>query len=107
MTNANILLIPKRVIEKIGIFHKGYIHGCADYDYSLTAQRENIPTFTTAHICGKCEFDHMDSKSEIDRLISMSFNERKNTSYIRHILTKIIFFSSKGTYPKGIFFVGY
>ena len=82
LTNANILLIPKRVIEKIGIFHKGYIHGCADYDYSLTAQRENIPTFTTAHICGKCEFDHMDGKSEIDRLISMSFNERKK--YILH-----------------------
>ena len=82
LTNANILLIPKKVVEKIGIFHEGYIHGCADYDYSLTAQRNNIPTFTTAHVCGKCEFDHMNGKSEIDRLISMSFNERKK--YILH-----------------------
>lgn len=82
LTNANILLIPKQVVEKIGIFHEGYIHGGADYDYSLTAQRNNIPTFATAHVCGKCEFDHMNGKSEIDRLISMSFKERKK--YIMH-----------------------
>lgn len=103
LTNANILLIPKQVVEKIGIFHEGYIHGGADYDYSLTAQRNNIPTFATAHVCGKCEFDHMNGKSEIDRLISMSFKERKNTSCIRRMQIKIIFFSSKETYPKVYF----
>lgn len=77
LTNANILLIPKEVVEKIGIFHEGYIHGSADYDYSMTAQRYNIPTFTTSHVCGKCEFDHINGKAEIDKLISMSFKERK------------------------------
>lgn len=77
MTNANILLIDRNVVDKIGIFYKGYIHGCADYDYSMTAKKNNFPTLTTAKCCGKCEYDHLSGLAEIKKLMSMSFKQRK------------------------------
>lgn len=76
-TNANILLIDRSVVDKIGIFYKGYIHGCADYDYSMTAKKNNIPTLTTAKCCGKCEYDHPSGLAEIQKLMPMSFKQRK------------------------------
>lgn len=43
LTNANILLVPKVVVDKIGIFYEGYKHGRANNDYSLLARRKGIP----------------------------------------------------------------
>ena len=77
LTNANILLVPASVVETIGIFHKGYRHGCADNDYSMMAHRHKIPVYSTAHICGECEHDHHTQEEEIKMLSTLSKEERE------------------------------
>ena len=81
LTNANILLVPTAVVEKIGTFYKGYQHGCADNDYSMEAHRHNIPVFSTAHICGECQHDHHTQEEEIKMLSTLSKAEREE--YVR------------------------
>lgn len=76
MTNANILLVPPSVVREIGIFHEGYQHACADYDYSSQARKRGIPVLVTANTCGECECDHDTQKEEILRLMEMSLSER-------------------------------
>lgn len=77
MTHANILLVHHDVVNVQGIFHKGYIHGAADEDYSMTARRNHFPITVTSHICGECPCDHDSNKEEIERLMTMSLKERK------------------------------
>ena len=76
-TNANILLVPKYVVDKIGIFHKGYHHGKADYDYSCVASQKGIPVILTGKACGKCEHDHIKYAFIARKVVSMSLKERK------------------------------
>ena len=75
-TNANILLVPGSVVEKIGIFHEGYHHGAADYDYSITARKHGFPVLLTSHFCGKCDHDHILYTSVAKKVISMTLKER-------------------------------
>jgi GT2 family glycosyltransferase len=58
MAHANILLVPTYVVEKIGIFNTDYIHGGADHDYTLYANRHGIPVLVTSNYCGICNNDH-------------------------------------------------
>lgn len=80
--NANILMISKEVVNKIGIFHDGYIHGAADQDYCMQVRKNGIPALITANIAGECEYDHFSEKEECEKLIKMSFHERK--AYVYH-----------------------
>lgn len=75
-TNANILLVAKDVTDKIGVFYKGYIHGAADYDYSIQAKKHGFISLITANVCGKCERDHRDWNTEKNTILSMSKEER-------------------------------
>lgn len=84
MTNANILLIPKSVVDAIGIFYERYRHGAADYDYTIMARKKGIPVLITADYCGRCDNDHPDRKSEAKKIISMSLQDRK--AYFSHPL---------------------
>ena len=77
LTHANILMVHKKVVDTIGIFHKGYTHACADNDYSMTAHRHNIPVYSTSHVCGECEHDHDTRREEAQRLIGMTLAERR------------------------------
>ena len=56
--NANILWIDKSVVQKIGILDDRYVHGIADYDYALRANKNNIPVLLTMGIGGLCDNDH-------------------------------------------------
>lgn len=76
-TNANILMVAKAVTEKIGIFYKGYIHGAADYDYSIQAKKHGFTAFITANVCGKCERDHRNWSDERNKILKMNSVERK------------------------------
>ena len=76
-TNANILLVHKSVVDKIGIFWEKYSHGKADYDYSNMARKKKIPVLLTARFCGRCDNDHKSSKEFEKSIIKMSFAERK------------------------------
>ncbi|MBQ7180169.1 MAG: glycosyltransferase family 2 protein [Bacteroidaceae bacterium] len=84
-TNANILLVPRSVVERIGIFHDGYRHSCADYDYALMAGRHGIPSFVTGFPCGVCDFDHPDQWGKQKKLEQMTRAERR--AYFAHPLT--------------------
>lgn len=84
MTNANILLVPSAVVDKIGIFYSGFNHSSADNDYTLMARRHNIPVLITAEACGQCDNDHGSSSLRQDKILSMSLSERK--AYYSHPL---------------------
>lgn len=57
-TNANCLLIPHSVVEKIGIFSEKYIQSIADYDYSMRVVRAGLPVLILPGYAGECEYDH-------------------------------------------------
>lgn len=76
-TNANILLVPKKVVDTIGIFYEGFKHGKADYDYSNTARKAGIPVIITANPCGKCDKDHLDQLAIAKKVTGMSLKQRK------------------------------
>lgn len=77
LTNANILLIPRSIVDVIGIFYEKYKHGKADFDYSNMVRRAGYPVVLTAKSCGYCEKDHLDYNALADKVIGMSLNERK------------------------------
>lgn len=77
MTNANIMLVHKNVVSKIGILNKDYIHGAADFDYTYTARKNDIPVLITANHCGICDFDHMNDNDHKNKLCSMTLKDRK------------------------------
>lgn len=75
-TNANILLVHKSVVDKIGIFYEGYRHGNADFDYSMKARRDGIPVLLTKSHCGVCENDHILGDDLKTKILSMNQKER-------------------------------
>jgi len=83
-TNANILLVPKSVVNKIGIFYGGFQHGRADNDYTMMARKKGIPVLITAEICGECHNDHERPEEIQKMIIGMTLAERK--SYFNHPL---------------------
>ena len=78
LANANIMLVSRAVVEKIGILSEGYSHGKADYDYTLTANKNNIPVLVAPENCGHCKNDHKDIYEGFG---DKSFIERKRILY--------------------------
>lgn len=78
MPNANILLVSRKVCNSIGILSKDFLHGAADWDYGLRALKAGFPVLTTSLICGYCKKDHDNAMQEAEKVISMSFIERKD-----------------------------
>lgn len=78
LTNANILLVPRKVADRLGIFYEGFRHGNADYDYSNSARKAGIPVVLTAHFCGRCDRDHLDLKERAEKVVSMSLKQRRD-----------------------------
>ncbi len=75
-TNANILLVSREVVNKVGIFFEGYIHSGSDYDYGLMVRKAGFPALVTPHICGRCEFDHISDAEICQQFMRMSLKER-------------------------------
>lgn len=75
--NSNIMLIDASIVSIIGIFHNGYRHSAADYDYSMQAIKKGIPVLVTSKICGVCEYDHNSEKQIKEKLLKMNFKQRK------------------------------
>lgn len=71
--NANIMWVPKQVVEHIGTLSKGYIHGVADYDYTLMANKANIPVLIAPGYLGTCTDDHSNIYTNFHTL---TFKER-------------------------------
>lgn len=45
--NGNVVLVPKSVVDKIGIINPIYHHDLGDVDYGLTAQENGIKVYAT------------------------------------------------------------
>lgn len=58
--NANIMWVSKNVVNAIGILSEGYVHGMADYDYTLRAGKKKLPVLIMPGIVGECVNDHND-----------------------------------------------
>lgn len=58
LTNANVLFVEKEVVEKIGFLDEKFIHGIADFDFSLRAYKAGFPVYITPGFCGYCVDDH-------------------------------------------------
>lgn len=78
LANANIMLVSKEVVEKIGLLSKDYSHGMADYDYTLTANKNNIPVLVVPEYCGHCVDDHTD---KYEGFAEKTLAERKKLLY--------------------------
>ncbi len=75
--NSNIMLVSKEVVDEIGIFFDGFVHGVADYDYSMRAVSKGLPVVVTSKVCGKCDYDHHSEEDIKKKILSMTFAERK------------------------------
>ena len=82
ITNANILLVPTEIVNRVGIFYKGYIHGGADYDYAMMVARQGYTAYITEKVCGQCAYDHKKGNEIIEDFRQMTFSER--CRYVNH-----------------------
>lgn len=76
--NANILLASKDAVEKIGGLSDGYVHGLADFDYTLKAKKSNIPVLLAANYLGTCTNDHIDKYA---KFVTLPLSERLKMLY--------------------------
>jgi GT2 family glycosyltransferase len=76
---ANALLVPKSVVDTIGIFDEDYIHGGADYDYGLKAKKAGIPVLTNSSYIGICENEHY---YDVSTILDLSLKDRKRKLYL-------------------------
>ena len=56
--NANIMLVPSGIVDKIGILSTKFFHGIADFDYTLRAKKAGFCVMVAPSICGYCKNDH-------------------------------------------------
>lgn len=55
--NANIMLVPNSIVQKIGILSEKYTHSIADHDYTLKAKKEGFKVFVMPGALGNCTND--------------------------------------------------
>lgn len=76
--HGNITFVSQDVVDKMGIFYEGYIHGGGDHDYSYRAYKAGYPVLVMPHYCGECENDHIGKKAR-KPLSEMNLKERIST----------------------------
>ncbi len=94
--NANIMYVPKSVVKKVGVLSDGYLHGIADYDYTLKCVSKKVPVVIMPSTNGYCEYDHGDMYHEYE---NKSLKER--IRYLHHPLG--VDFKSRHLYMKRFF----
>lgn len=58
LANANIMLVPKEVVKRIGILSDDFTHSIADFDYTLKAKKAGCKAVVVPGILGHCVDDH-------------------------------------------------
>lgn len=71
--NANIMWVSKKVFDTIGMLSEGYVHGMADFDYTMRAVKKNLPVLIMPGISGYCINDHGNT---YEHFIKLNFKER-------------------------------
>ncbi|WRI31725.1 glycosyltransferase [Maribacter sp. BPC-D8] len=86
--NANIMLVPNVVYEQVGSLSENFIHGIADYDYTLRALRKGIYTYVSSQVIGYCKYDHgvnwLTQKSTLKERIAYLYSP-KGLSYKEYL----------------------
>jgi GT2 family glycosyltransferase len=77
--NANVTYVSTDVVKRVGILHKKYVHGIADYDYTYNAYLNKMPLFILKGYQGLCENDHNDEG--YNKFVSLGFKERVDFLY--------------------------
>lgn len=57
LLEANMMLIPAQVVEKIGFFSDRFVHRIADNEYGLRAMKAGIPSYIASSYAGYCHYD--------------------------------------------------
>jgi GT2 family glycosyltransferase len=89
--NANILLVDKITVDRIGILSDWYIHSFADFDYTLRAIRKGSKVWIAPGYYGSCDYDHgrpwmSGERSLKDRIAYMkSPKGLESASYLKYI----------------------
>ena len=52
--NANCALVPRKVFQVLGVFHKDFIHGLGDFDYGIQAIQKGFKVVQTPRYVGTC-----------------------------------------------------
>lgn len=58
MANANIMLVPREIVNHIGILSIEFTHSIADFDYSLRAKKAGYKVVLVPGVLGYCVDDH-------------------------------------------------
>lgn len=71
--SGNFVLIPRDVMDKVGIIHGGYHHQYGDYDYGLRVLKSGLPLHPSTRICGVCpqqpeRYSHLAGKNLVQRI---------------------------------------
>lgn len=67
---ANIMLVPKDITASIGILDEKYIHGIADFDYTLKAKKAGYKVWVAPGILGNCIYDQIRNWKSMDSKLS-------------------------------------
>lgn len=58
LANANIMMVPREIVQKIGVLSERYTHSIADFDYTLTAKKAGFKAVLIPGTLGHCVDDH-------------------------------------------------
>ena len=69
MANANIMLVPTLITDKIGILSENFTHSIADFDYTLRAKKAGFKVVVAPGALGTCVDDNLNDKTDLKRTL--------------------------------------
>jgi GT2 family glycosyltransferase len=59
LANANIMMVPRETVKRIGILSSDFTHSIADFDYTLRAGEAGMKVIVVPGILGDCTDDNL------------------------------------------------
>lgn len=59
LANANIMMVPRETVKRIGILSSAFTHSIADFDYTLRAGAAGMKVIVVPGILGECTDDNL------------------------------------------------
>lgn len=84
LAHANILLVMKNAVSKIGILNQSFTQRLADYDYTLKAKKTGIPLLVCPGFCGVCKDDHGKNWLTSEYSLKQRISYLKNPKYLAY-----------------------
>ena len=67
--SGNCVLVPRKVVDQIGIIADDYSHAYGDSDYSARMRKARIPYYLASEVCGRCDDAKPDRALEAESLL--------------------------------------